>query len=72
MEIRRITVEEVAERLRVCVGSAYSLIHDSLQFSKVSSRWAHKELTEERKHKSLDICCRHLARHSEGGDNFLQ
>ena len=27
---RRITVEEVAGRLNVSVGSAYSLIHDSL------------------------------------------
>ena len=33
---RRITVEEVAGRLNVSVGSAYSLIHDSLMFSKVS------------------------------------
>ena len=29
-ENRRITVEEVAGRLNVSVGSAYSLIHDSL------------------------------------------
>ena len=34
-ENRRITVEEVAGRLNVSVGSAYSLIHDSLNFSKV-------------------------------------
>ena len=33
-ENRRITVEEVAGRLNVSVGSAYSLIHDSLKFSK--------------------------------------
>ena len=32
---RRITAEEVAGRLNVNVGSAYSLIHDSLKFSKV-------------------------------------
>ena len=34
-ENRRITVEEVAGRLNVSVGSAYSLINDSLKFSKV-------------------------------------
>jgi len=33
-ENRKITVEGVAGRLNVRVGSAYSLIHDSLKFSK--------------------------------------
>jgi len=55
-ENRKITVEEVAGRLNVSVGSACSLIHDSLKFSKVCSRWVPKELTEERKRKRLDIC----------------
>jgi len=36
-ENRRITVEEVAGRLNVSVDSAYSLIHDSLKFSKVGA-----------------------------------
>jgi histone-lysine N-methyltransferase SETMAR len=71
-ENRRLTVEEVAGRLNVSVGSAYSLIHDSLKFSKVCARWVPKELTEERKRKRLDICSRHLARYREEGDNFLQ
>jgi len=50
-ESRRITVEEDAGRLNVSVGSAYSLIHDSLKFSKVCARWVPKELTEGRKRK---------------------
>ena len=36
-ENRRITVEEVEGRLNVSVGSAYSLIHDSLKFRKVGA-----------------------------------
>jgi len=71
-ENRRITVEEVAGRLNVSVGSANSLIHDSLMFSKVCARWVPKELTEERKRKRLDVCSRHLARYREERDNFLQ
>jgi len=71
-ENRRITVEEVAGRLNVSVGSACSLIHDSLMFSKVCARWVPKELTEEHKHKCLDVCSRHLARYREERDNFLQ
>ena len=53
------------------VGSAYSLIHDSLKFSKVYARWVPKELTEECKRKCLDVCSRHLARYHEEGV-FLQ
>ena len=54
------------------VGSAYSLIHDSLKFCKVCARWVPKELTEERKCKRLDVYSRHLACYREEGDNFLQ
>ena len=54
-ENRRITVEGVAGRLSVSVGSATSLIHDSLKFRKVCARWMPKELTEERKRKRLDV-----------------
>ena len=44
-ENRRITFGDVAGRLNVSDGSAYSLIHDSLKFSKVCARWVPKELT---------------------------
>jgi histone-lysine N-methyltransferase SETMAR len=55
-ENRRITAEGVAGRLNVSVGSAYSLIHDSLKISKVCARWVPKELTEERRRRRLDVC----------------
>jgi len=55
-ENRRITVEEIAGRLNVSVGSAYSMIHDSHKFNKVCARWVPKELTEECKRKHLDAC----------------
>ena len=60
MKTEELTVEEFAGRLNVSVGSAYSLIHDSLMFSKVCARWVPKELTEERKRKRLDVCSSHL------------
>ena len=71
-ENRRLTIEEVEGRLNVSVGSAYSLIHDSLKFSKVCSKWVPKEMTEEHKLKRLDVCSRHLAHYREVRDNFLQ
>jgi len=70
-ENRRV-IKEFAGRLNVSVGSAYSLIHDSLMFSKVCARWVPKELTEERKRKRSDVCSRHLACYREEHDNFLQ
>ena len=71
-ENRRISVKEFTGRLNVSVGFAYSLIRDSLNFSKVCANWVPKELTEERKRKRLNVCYRHLARYREERDNFLQ
>jgi len=56
----------------VSVGSAYSLIHDSLKFSKVCARWVPQELIEEHVRKCLDVSSQQLARYREEGDNFLQ
>ena len=53
------------------VGTAYSLIQDSLKFSKFCARWEPKELTEERKCKRLAVCSQHLARYREEGDTQL-
>ena len=69
---QKVKLEEVAGRLNVSVGSAYSVIHDSLMFSNVCARWVPKELTEEHKRKRLDVCSRHLTRYREERDNFLQ
>jgi len=55
----------------VSVGSAYSMIHDSLKFSKVCARLVPNELTEQRKRKRLDVCSQHLARYREEGDTQL-
>ena len=54
------------------VGSAYSLVYDSLKFCKVCDMWVPKELTEDHNRKRLDVCSRHLARYREEGDNILQ
>ncbi|XP_062850161.1 protein GVQW3-like [Trichomycterus rosablanca] len=64
LENRTITVEEIAEKLNLSVGSAYALVHNSLKFSKVGTMWVPKQLTEEHKRKRLDS--------HEEGDNFLQ
>jgi hypothetical protein len=71
LQNRRVTVDEIAKQLNLRIGSAYSVVHDNLQFHRVCARWVSTELTDEHKHMRLDIFYRHLVRYREG-DNFLQ
>jgi hypothetical protein len=43
---RRVMIHEIAEQLNISIGSAYSVMHDNLQFHKVCARWVPKELTD--------------------------
>jgi hypothetical protein len=72
LQNRRGTIDEIAEQLNISIGSAYSVVHDNLQFHKLYARWVPKELTDEHKRMRLDICSRHSARRREEDDNFLQ
>jgi hypothetical protein len=47
LQTRRVTVDEIAKRLNISIVSAYSVVHDNLQFHKVCVRWVPKELTDE-------------------------
>jgi hypothetical protein len=55
---RRVTIEKIASQLGINRGSGYSLVHDNLEFHKVSARWVPAYLTEEHKRNCLDICSR--------------
>ena len=46
---RRITVDELAYVLQISNVTAYQIIHDYLDFRKVSARWVPRELTIEHK-----------------------
>jgi hypothetical protein len=72
LQNRKVTVNEIAKQLNINIGSAYSVVHDNLQFHKVCARWILKELTDEHKRMCLDSCSHHLACYREEGDNFLQ
>jgi hypothetical protein len=65
-------VDEIAKQLNISIRSAYSVMHDNLNFHQVCARWVPKELTDEHKRMRLDICSRHLACYCNEGDNFLQ
>jgi len=46
-ENRRVTVNEIAAHMDKSDGSAHHIVHDILQFHKVSARWVPRQLTAE-------------------------
>jgi hypothetical protein len=60
-------VNKIAKQLTISIGSAYSVVHDNLQFHKVCARWVPKELMGEHKHMRLD----HLPHYRKEGDRQL-
>jgi hypothetical protein len=48
-ENRRVTVNEIAAHMEMNHGSAYHIVHDVLQFHKLSASWVPCQLTAELK-----------------------
>jgi len=70
-ENRHVTVHEIATHLDMSHGSAHHIVHDVLQFHKVSARWVPRQLTAELKERCVDAC-QELLKHFEAeGDGFL-
>ena len=70
-ENRRITVTEIAAHLDVSDGSAHHIVHDLLQFHKVSARWVPRQLTAELKQRRVGVCQEILKRFEAEGGGFL-
>ena len=67
---RRITVEELASKLDVSIGSAHSIVA-SLGYSKVCAHWVPRQLTEGHKTERVR-CCTQLLEHHQGDPTFLE
>jgi len=67
----RVTVHEIAAHLDMSHGSAHHIIHDVVQFHKVSARWVQRQLTAELKERCVDTCQELLKRFEAEGDGFL-
>ena len=65
------TMSEIAAHLDMSHGSAHHIVHDVLQFHKVSARWAPRHLTAELKERRVDACQELLKRFEAEGDGFL-
>ena len=70
-ENRQVTLNEIAASLNISHGSAHHIVHDVLQFHKVSARWVPRQLTPELKDRRIDACEELLRRFEREGDDFL-
>jgi histone-lysine N-methyltransferase SETMAR len=68
---RRITVRELAEIVRISVGSVETIIHGELNFTKFIARWVPKLLSDEEKKRRVQISAQLLDRYEREGDPFL-
>jgi histone-lysine N-methyltransferase SETMAR len=68
---RSVTVNEIAAHMDKSHGSAHRIVHDILQFHKVSARWVPRQLTAELKKRRVDSCQELLKRFEAEGDGFL-
>jgi len=71
MENRQVTQNDIASCLKISHGSAYHIVHDVLQFHKVSARWVRWQLTPELRKRRVDACEELLRRFEQEGDGFL-
>ncbi|XP_075217801.1 histone-lysine N-methyltransferase SETMAR-like [Lycorma delicatula] len=69
---RRITVDDTASELNISHGSAFSIIHDFLNFRKVCARWIPHQLTRIHKQNRLKISQKLLKRYEDEEDSFLK
>jgi len=67
-----VTVNEIAANLDMSHGSAHHIIHDVLQFHKVSGRWVPYQPTAELKEQHVDACQELFKRFEAEGDGFLE
>jgi len=68
---RRLTIDEVANCLKISNGSAYEIIRNRLDFHKVCARWIPKQLTILHEQTHLAICQQNLNCYDKEGDAFL-
>ncbi|XP_035209966.1 histone-lysine N-methyltransferase SETMAR-like [Stegodyphus dumicola] len=68
---RRITIDEISNKLDISRGSVHKIIADHLKFRKVCARWVPRLLTEEHKGKSFESAFAFLQRYQTEGYEFL-
>ena len=71
MENCQVTQNDIAACLKISHGSAHHVVHDVLQFRKVSARWVPRWPTPELRERCVDACEELLWRFEQEGEGFL-
>ena len=56
MENRQVTQNDIAACLKISHSSAHHIVHDVLQFHKVSARWVPRQLSPELRERRVATC----------------
>ena len=67
----RVTIADVAEKLRMSIGSAHAIVRDRLQYRKLCARWVPRSLTPAHKDARFMASLDFLQRYSAEGNDFL-
>jgi len=62
---------KIAAHMDMNHGSTHHIVHDVLQFHKLSARWMPRQLTAELKERRFDACQELLKCFESEGDGFL-
>ena len=68
---RRVTIAEIAEQMRILIGSAYFIVRDRLQCGKLCSRWVPRSPTPTHKDARFMVSLDFLQRYSVEENDFL-
>ncbi|KAF8782151.1 hypothetical protein HNY73_012476 [Argiope bruennichi] len=65
---RCVTLQMLAVKVDVSVGTAWTIVHDRLRYRKVYAEWVPKQLTDQHKELRMELALQHLFRFKVGND----
>lgn len=70
-EDRRVTIEQIAERMDISKSTVHLIIRERLQLSKLSARWVPHQLSEEHRRRRVEDCTALLKMYRRWGKRFI-
>jgi len=67
---RRLTVREVADEVRISIGSCHQILTEKFKMRRVSAKFVPRLLTDDQKENCVEISQELLA-NANGNENFL-
>jgi len=60
LEDRQITIDELADRMKISHGSAHTIVSKNLNMKRVEGKWIPRKLSEIEREKRIDVCRQNL------------